>query len=293
MTTDAERAILEQVATGDLSPEEAVARLDAARAGAAGAASHRTGPGTEAGVGRPRPTPDEGREGGGGEAAVREIRVRAMAGVVQVVGDATVAEAVAEGYHTIHRDGDTLVIESELTADDGDRDGGFMVDLGPSLRRFGIGRGVGLRQRRPLRVRVNPHLPLDASVSAGSLSLRGVRAPVRCDVAAGNARLEDVSEPVDCTISAGSLQLRGRLDHGDSRIVCDAGSVKVDLERGSSVEITVATNLGKATVLAAGLDAERSHHGLGGTERRFTVGAGDGRLDVRASLGKVTIGAED
>jgi hypothetical protein len=288
MTVEQERTILEQVAAGELTPEEAMAHLDALRhgdrPGEAAPSFDDEDDGDEAPWGAPAPP-----EGG----PAREIRVSALAGTVQVIGDPTVAEATADGEHSMHRDGDVLVIESELGDVDDERSpSAFVIGLGPGLRRFGIGRHSSLRHRRPLRVRVNPDLPIELSVSAGSLNLRGVNATIRCEVAAGTARLDGVRSPIDCSVSAGSLSVRGVLDRGESRISCDAGSVKLDLEEGSSVEVTVSANLGRVAVLTPSGGAHGS--GLGfNDEKRIVVGRGEGRLEVRANLGKVLVSAPD
>ena len=273
MDTDQERTILEQVAAGELTPDEAVALLDALRR-----------------EGEDDDDTDVEDHGEGGPA--REIRVSTLAGTVQVVGDPTVVEATAEGDYSMHRDGDVLVIESDLDPDDHESPSAFVIGLGPGLRRLGIGRAGSLRHRRPLRVRMNQDLPLDLSVSAGSVHVREVHAPIRCEVTAGNARLDGVRSPVDCSVSAGSLTVRGVLDHGDSRIACDAGSVKVDLEEGSSVEVTMSANLGKVSVLSHSGSAHGSGRGFG-DEKHIVVGRGDGRLDIRANLGKVLVSTPD
>lgn len=300
MTSDEERRILEQVAAGELGPEDAAARL-AALAGQ----SHSHDGGAEA-EDAPEPHTVEPAEGD----QARRVRVNAIAGSVHVIADATVAEASAEGDYVMYRDGDVLVVETQLGADDEDDDdddrdpygerfhrpgrrSGFVIDLGPGFRRFGMGRTARLHHRRRLLVRVNPELPLDVSVSAGSLLLRGSRAPLHCDVAAGSARLDDVRGPLECTVSAGSLSVRALIDGGESHVSCDAGSVKIDLLPGSSVDVSLAATLGKAAILTGGGRPE-AVTGLGlGDERRVTVGAGAGRLDVRANLGKILLTTPD
>jgi hypothetical protein len=129
------------------------------------------------------------------------------------------------------------------------------------------------------------------------VSVSDVRSPIRLRVSAGSAKLTGLASPLDAQISAGSLLAQGRLDHGHSVIVCDAGSVKVDLERGSSVKVTARTSLGKV-VLPGHPDEVRAVigglGGLGGSdEQTATVGDGEGSLDITANLGKVVVRLDD
>ncbi|MGH9130581.1 MAG: hypothetical protein ACRDWV_02670, partial [Acidimicrobiales bacterium] len=83
MTT---REVLEEVAAGRMSPEEATARL-----------------------------------AGGGGAALRRVRVKAATRTVRVIGDPGVSEVAVSGLHQVRREGDTLVV----LAHPGEGGGGF------------------------------------------------------------------------------------------------------------------------------------------------------------------------
>src|SRR5689334_17149618 len=93
--TDAKRELLNQVASGDLTPEEAEARL----------------------AELDRPLPSEGAVATG-EAATK-VRVVRIAGAAEIIGDPTVKEAVADGPHDVYREGGSLVIESRPAPGDG------------------------------------------------------------------------------------------------------------------------------------------------------------------------------
>src|SRR5687768_11945680 len=99
---DARRRILSAVADGTLSPQEAADRLHAL--------DHpdEEQPDPEPSPVPPRPT---------GDAPLR-VRVQASARKVEIIGDPSVREAVAEGRHEAWHDGDTLVIEGEWDHDE-------------------------------------------------------------------------------------------------------------------------------------------------------------------------------
>src|SRR5258708_15664687 len=84
---DLQREIINQVAAGTISAEEGAARLESLEAAEAGPPSAPTHPGT------------------------RTVRVVSGIGSAEIVGDPSVAFAVADGPHRARQDGDTMVIE--------------------------------------------------------------------------------------------------------------------------------------------------------------------------------------
>ena len=267
MSDDERRRILEQVAAGELSPDEGAHRLHALDQGS-----------PEAAEGTPEDHAAGDRPEGG---PARTIRVEASAATVRIVGDPDVAEAVAEGRYTMRRDGDVLVVETELPFDEWAEQASYVVQFGGRHSRRGMRfRGSPFVPPVPLAVRMNPELPLEVVVNAGRLRIRGVRGPISCDVAAGTVRIDGFRGPLDCTVHAGSLAARGRLTGGDSELNCDAGSMRVDLEPDSSVELDVSVTLGRADV--EGFERDR-HSG------RWTLGGGAGRLRLRGNLGSVKV----
>ena len=277
------RAILEQVASGELSPDEAVQRLSDAEQ-----ASGRERP--DAGDGNADELPPawaDVPEPATGEGRAARIEVRAALRSVIVEGDGTVAEASPSGSHRAFREGDVLVISAEPTVDAAQGGFSFSYRTGRGLRTSKGGRP----DLRPLRIRVNPDLPLEATLDAGSLAVRDVRAPIKLRVSAGSAKVEGLASPINAQVNAGSLSASGRLDHGDSVITCDAGSVKLNLERGSSVRMRLRTNLGKillpngSTAKGGPLDISQSSG--------MQVGDGAGTLDVSVNLGKISITSDE
>jgi hypothetical protein len=136
-------------------------------------------------------------------------------------------------------------------------------------------------------VRMRPDLTLDAGVTAGSLKVAGLTGPLRIAISGGSASLDRFHGPLDLSVEAGSLRGSGLLAAGSSRIRCQAGSVKLNLERGSSVRIRARTELGKVLLpgddnWAAGADAARE----------VTVGGGEALLEIEASMGSVVVSAD-
>ena len=201
------------------------------------------------------------------EERAARIRVVRTAGWTEIVGDPGVQEAVAEGPHVARRDGDTLIIEGE---EDTAELPGF---------RFSWRRGYHLHfgDVRPLRIRMNPNLPLEVEAQAGSLRVRDVKAPIRADVQAGQTVIEGFAAPVQITARAGSVRASGHLDQGSSRVTCEAGSVKLLLDKTSSVRVTARTTLGSISV------AGRQEQGA------WVVGDGQATLDVETTMGSVRV----
>ncbi len=276
---DERRHVLERVASGELSPAEAAALLDALEAGAGGTQATAT-------ARRPEPGPNR----------IARVRIVRTLWPVEVTGDVSVREAVAEGPHLARRIDDVLVIEGEpdeqtiagfwfsASWPGGHRHAGW-PPVGPawpgraSLRQ--AQRMVASWPWRPpaawLRVRLNPDLPLEIEAQASSVRVREVRAPIRIEVQAGQVALEGCPGPLEVSVQAGIVNLRGRLAGGASRIHCEAGTVRVHLEHGSSVRVTAASTLGRVS-----LDDVPS-------PPPWTVGAGEGSLEIRNTMGSVRV----
>ncbi len=277
---DQRKAVLERVARGELSPAEGAALLEEIDAQAA--------PSSSAADPRDWAADWEARESewtppppppAGGERAARVRVVRAI-GTADIVGDPTVSEAVAEGPHVARREGDTLVIEGE---EDAFGMPGFYFGRGGPRRRPRPGwrhhHGFHFGDMVPLRIRMNPHLPLEVESQAGKLTIRGVHAPIRAEVQAGSTDIVDFRAPFDLSVQAGSVRARGLLDRGTSRIRCEAGGVRIRLERGSSVRVSARTTLGKV----------QFDNGAG---EPWVIGSGDGTLDISATMGSVRVMAD-
>ena len=243
---DAKRDILNQVAAGDLSPEEAEARL--------------------AELDRPEQAATATLEPAG------TVRVVRIAGTAEIIGDPTVKEAIADGPHVVRREGGNLVIESRPGPGEG-------YSFGPVH--------LSTDAHRRLRIRMNPELPLDAEIQAGSLRVQGLKGAIRADVTAGSAHIDGFSKPIQVKVQAGSVHASGRLAEGESRIACEAGSVRVALAPDSSVKIRARTTLGRISI-----PGNVSRGVLGGETQETVLGAGAGSLDIEAAMGSVNVWTE-
>jgi hypothetical protein len=265
------REILLAVADGRLSPQEAANRLH--DLDHPEDAEPEPEPAYEPAP--PRPVSTEG---------VARVRIEASLRKVEVIGDPSVQGASADGPHQAWQDGDTLVIEGEDIEEE-------FREIRHNARgyasTFSFSRGglsaVTIGRQKALVVRMNPDLPLEVRVDAGALNTRGVHGPITARVSAGSARLDGFSAPIDVEVAAGGIKGTGRLDGGASRVRCDAGSVKLHLERGSSVEVNGEAHLGKVTL------GGRESSGVLNDTSSVTIGGGDGTLDIECNLGSVKV----
>jgi hypothetical protein len=240
---DPRREILSQVAAGTITAEEGAARL-------AGLESPAETPASQ-----PAPAPS----------ATRQVRVSSRFGNTDVIGDPSVAVAVADGPHNARQDGDTLVIEQSPLTDD------TTFEFNRPYARIRI---PGFDFSRKLTVRVNPALAVSTSVQAGNLRIVGMNGPVTSDVQAGNCTVERFAGPIKLSVAAGNIDARGRLDGGESSIRCQMGEVSVSLDRSSNVRILARTTLGQVDL--AGIKDQ-------------TIGAGAGTLDISCTMGNVRV----
>jgi len=243
---DPKKEILNRVAKGEISPEEGAALLDDLASGRTVTTATPPGP------------------------TASRIKVRRALGSIIIEGDSAVREAVATGRHSARRDGDTLVIE-------GDDESGEFAFVWAGRRQIRFGRP---EHAQPLRVKVNPDLPLEVEAQAGTLRLEGVRAPIKASVQAGSARLSGFEGPLELEVQAGSVRGEGRLTKGTSRLRCEAGTIRLDLKSDSSVRVTGKSALGSVQVEGGSYD-----------NGSWVIGGGEATLDVEATMGSVRLDA--
>lgn len=318
MSDDARRKILEAVAAGRMDPSEAADKLADIEAGYAVDEDEPVAAADEPTerVLQRRVVVHERADA----SPVTCIKVDGAFRSIEVVGDDTVREAVADGPHRVRWEGDVLVIDAAgITEEEEDRPdfGEWFRTTSPGGRAHRVDMAY-LRQAReyrprPLRVRVNPRVPLDARVEAGPLTIRRVTAPVKARVAAGPLVLEGFESPIDVRVSAGKIDARGRIDHGVSTIDCDAGKVRLHLERGTDARINASATLGKVDF--GGREQRRKERfdwrsGSGdlgdigerlagvlnsafSDEHEVVVGRGTATIDIRVSMGAADITFDD
>jgi len=249
-----------QVRDGRLTPEEAAERLERLSVDA-----------TET-----EPESPQQPEG-----AVRRVKIIGDFRSCKISGDASVAGAVADGEHSARQEGDTLIIDARVNADG--REGDFTFGKG---ERDGPRVVIGFRPTsKPVSVRMNPSLPLEVAIDAGSASITGVRAPIDAHVDAGSIKVDGATAPLNLSVDAGSITVAGIFERGESRVTTDAGAVRVKLARGSSVHVRARTDIGKITL---GGQSERGLR-IGGSEREAVFGSGQAKLDIRTGIGKIAV----
>ena len=80
---------------------------------------------------------------------------------------------------------------------------------------------------------------------------------------------------------------RKSLDSGTSKVRCEMGQVKINLEKGSSVRITAHTTMGKVAIEGEGAELA----GAGRSAREVTIGSGAATLDINCTMGNVKVSA--
>ncbi|HVB53051.1 MAG TPA: hypothetical protein VNF24_02510 [Candidatus Acidoferrales bacterium] len=249
--------ILRKVAAGELTPEAGAAQIEAL---------HQS----QVAVTEP---------------PIRKVRVVGALHPLRITGDAEVRDAVVSGLHQAQREGDTLVIRTTASGDD---DSGFSFRWPGRAGIPNFGSGHPERALRPIQVRMNPALALEVEMSAGLLSVRGVKGPIKADIQAGSAKLEGFASPFDLKVTWGTVSATGVLKSGHSKVRCEAGTVKIGLEEGSSVRVQARSTLGRISLPgeAAGISDGWT---MGGEQREATIGSGDGQLDVETTTGAVWV----
>jgi hypothetical protein len=258
---DLQREIVMQVAAGKITAEEGAARLESLDA-------------TEA----PRLAEPVAPQVGGPD--TRRIKVISQIGSAEIIGDPSIAFVVADGPHTARQDGETMVI-CQAPFEENDH---FVFSHGE--RRLTVN-GIDFHKRK-LTVRMNPKLALLASVQAGSVRIEGVQGPIEGEVQGGNCQISGFRGPLNFVIQMGNLSASGQLDAGASKVRCEMGSVKINLEKGSSVRVTARTTLGKVSIEGEGADKVIA----GQTGKDVTIGSGAGSLDVECTMGNVRVSAD-
>lgn len=254
---------MEEVAAGRLDPREAAQLLDDVAAEAEG----------EPAEDRPTATSAPAVP------AIERIMVRATSRRVHLVGDPNVATFAVDGPHHLRRDGSTLVIAGDT--EPVPTDDTFVLLSGRRFREVAdrIQRGVG--QNLELRVRVRPDLAVGVEVIAGSLRSEGVPNLDHVRITAGSLRIRDLEAPVDLLVQAGSAQVEMCQTYGRSRLRCESGSLHVTLRAGTDARIRPDIQLGRFAT-------EPDRPGRRGG-RDIVVGTGAAEIDVEVVMGAVTV----
>lgn len=215
-------------------------------------------------VSSPRPTGSKG---------VDKVIVRSVGRRVRIIGDSTVATLSASGPHVLRRTGKTLEVSSD--GDIGPNFGSFSIIRPPrsvdDLRTLATG--------KELVVKVNPNIPVDVEVTAGSLHTSKVPVLGKVRVTAGGASLNDVIEVSDALVQAGSASVRGDISQGRSRVRVESGSLTIHLGSESNVTVRAETQLGRVS-----WPGEQS-----GSIDEYVAGNGAARLDIGVVMGHASV----
>ena len=259
--SDELRDLLNRVAAGEISPEDAESALKQASA-----ATPDATPATDTTtVEQPAPEP------------VRRISVRGSAVRLVIVADPSVDTAIAEGPHRVSHVGDRLTVHSDL------RVGEYEAEAPKST--FATWLSNVNRAGSTLRVRVNPDLPLDVLNVAGSLELSGMRSATSVGVEAGSAKLHDGAGQLTLSVASGSADVEW-LFQGECSVSTDLGSARLTLLPGSDVEVKAEATLGLATIrLADGSTIKATPEG----HPPVRAGAGTGSLAATTRLGSLVV----
>lgn len=267
--TDEQRRILEQVATGKLSPQEAARMMESAT-------SAQTQP----------PSQDYSEE-------ITGVRVVTTFKTVRIQGDPSVSGAIAQGEHRVRtHDGKMIFEEEENTEQPG------YVLFGPSRRRFRFAGTINGKKIQigdgpdippVLDIRMNPSLPLEIEMTAGTVSVNGVEAEIGATITAGSGTFVGVRSPITASVDAGSLNIRGVFDRGESNIRCAAGKVSVSLEPGSDVTVRARATLGKVSLPGGQSGQSKDWTSIGSSSNEVKIGKGVGELDIEATTGSVSV----
>ncbi len=248
------RSLLEDVAAGRITPAEAAERLNNTQ-------------------------PDESTEGdstreSSSQPETARVLIRAKSRSIDLVGDPSVTTVAVDGEHQIRREGDTLVV-----LDDSERLTGNAFLLVQSGRWRELGDWFSTVRHQRLTVRVNPDLPVGVEITAGSLTSTGAHALDHVRVTAGSVRLAGVTAPLDLLVQAGAAAVQLEQTTGTSRLRVESGSLKLEVSPASDVRITTDEQLGKVTVHPS--NARRGDE--------IVVGAGAATMALEVLMGSAQV----
>ena len=286
--TDDLHAILRRVAAGELTPEEALPLLDAARTAAAPewGTPPSTPPGTPGAPERPPPGTDPGGQEPPAAGRVRAVRISVSYRSVDVVADPHVDQVSVSGRHAVRREDDVLVVESLQLPGFVEFEGG-RPEAGGGAWSFAQGLPRSAAWARSMKgehvtIRVNPALPIEIDSAASALRVSGCEGGARLRVVAASLTLDRVRGPLDLDALTSAVKGDAAIT-GTSRISCESSSVKLSLLPGSDVRVSAGPNrLGK--IVLPGTPAP----GADG-QPESVIGTGEGTLVVAGVMSSIVL----
>jgi hypothetical protein len=286
MATDLD-SILRRVSAGELTPEEALPLIDAAQKAAASSGTDGSPewgtPGSgSAGVGGPETeTVAPGREG-----PIRDVRISISYRTIDVVADPTVAQVSVSGTHSVRREGDTLIVDSnafhgftEFDGDGPDSRGGAWSFMPRSTAWARSMKG------EHVTVRVNPTLPVTMDSVGSSLRVSGCEGGLRIRLVAASLKLDRARGPLEIDAMTSSVKGSAAIT-GTSRISGESSSVKLLLLAGTDVRARAVNNRMGKIVLPGYPTTGRDGR------QESVLGEGGGQLTVDGVMSSITLSAD-
>ena len=246
------RDLLDAVASGEISPQEAARRLD----------EDPTAPTIDA-----APVPP---------AAPTALVVHAGGVKLTVVADPTVDTVVVDGPHALRREGTTVVVDVPSGE-------GWQTTPPPRLLRWvpavwPAGRG------EKVHVRVNPALATTVEATACAVEITGMRAALTLGGSASSVKVRDHEGALHGSMAMGSLAVVATVT-GPSDLTCELGSLDVRLTPRSDVTVTATSELGEAKVSGPGVAATETST----SRQTIVVGSGTHPFVVAVRLGSASV----
>jgi hypothetical protein len=202
------------------------------------------------------------------------------------LAEPTGATGSAGGAHTVRREGDTLIVESNQFQGFTEFDGG----------EFGETRGAWSFMPRSVAwarsmkgdhvtIRVNPALPITIDSAGAAVRVSGCEGGARIRLVAASLKLDRVRGPLELDALTSSVKGTVAIT-GTSRISAESASVKLTLLPGSDVRVNAGSNrMGK--VILPGRPEHGPNHRL-----ESVLGDGTGRLTVEGVMSSIVLSAE-
>jgi hypothetical protein len=281
-------SILRRVAAGELTPEQALPLIDAAKAASSPSGSSDPAWGTAPTTPPGSPGAAEGAPATGRSEAgpPRDVRISVNYRSLDVVADPSVDTVAVSGGHTVRRDGDTLVVESTqfqgfVEFDEGEfgRSGGAWSFL---PRSTAWARSV---KGQHVTVRVNPSMPITIDCAGSSLRVSGCEGGSRIRVVATSLKLDRVRGPLELDALTSSVKGSVAIT-GTSRISAESSSVKLVLQPGTDVRVSATANrMGKIVLPGTPVPGPNG-------QPESVLGDGSGRLVVDGVMSSIALSSD-
>lgn len=268
MSQDVE-SVLRRVASGELSPEEALKLLDgtpdasAAPDRPAGSAPVLGTPPTRTAVSTP--------------ASLKRLKVNSSYRSLEIVADPQVAQALVTGEHSVQLDDGVMTVTTPGPWDSDTEGPQFSFSALPRTLNW-----IRSWRDRQVRIKVNPDIPLELDLTGVELNVIGMIGGLSARINASAVKLDRVEGAIDLqTFSAslkGSVVIRGA-----SQLVSESSSVRLTLASGSDARIEATSRMGRLNL------PDDGGHPRDGETVRFNVGNGENTFTVDSVMSSVTI----